>query len=469
LSERPADEGRPRALVVDDDPGVRYTLREILETEGLEVEEAEDGVRALERLEPFQPDLVLADLRMPRMDGMELLRRIGTGPAAPRVVLVTAHGSERQAVEAIKAGAWDYFRKPFEPEELLAVVRRATEAARLRAQNQRLAGELALARTMIFDSPAMGRLASLVARVGPRDVAVLLTGESGTGKERVAEALVQASRRAARPFVRFNCASLVPDLAEAELFGHARGAFTGAVRARIGLFGEADGGTLLLDEVGELPLPLQAKLLRVLQEGEVRPVGEERSRKVDVRVIAATHRDLADLVARGAFREDLYWRLNVVHLHVPALREHPEDIPLLARHFLARFSERFGTGPLRAGDEVFARLAAWHWPGNVRELEHAIEKLVALSHEGEVDPTLLPPGGNGSGAGGAGGEKEPAGELGAMTLKARVDAFERGLVMEALRASGNNRTEAARKLGISRVTLHDKLHKHGLARGGDEQ
>jgi len=461
LTGRPAGEGRPRALVVDDDPGVRYTLREILESEGLEVEEAEDGVRALERLEPFQPDLVLADLRMPRMDGMELLRRIGSGASAPRVVLVTAHGSERQAVEAMKAGAWDYFRKPFEPEELLAVVRRATEAARLRSQNERLAGELALSRTMIFDSPAMSRLAALVARVGPRDVAVLLTGESGTGKERVAEALVNASKRASRPFVRFNCASLVPELAEAELFGHARGAFTGAVRARIGLFGEADGGTMLLDEVGELPQALQAKLLRVLQEGEVRPVGEERSRIVDVRVIAATHRDLADLVSRGKFREDLYWRLNVVHLHVPALREHPEDIPILARHFLARFSERFGTGPLRAGDEVFARLSAWHWPGNVRELEHAVEKLVALSHEGEVDPALLPPGGGG-------GEKEP-GELPAMTLRSRVDAFERGLVMEALRASGDNRTEAARRLGISRVTLHDKLHKHRLARGGDEQ
>ncbi len=459
MSERPAAEGRPRALVVDDDAGVRYTLREILESEGLEVAEAADGMQALERLEDFAPDLVLTDLRMPRMDGMELLRRIGTGPAAPRVVMVTAHGSERQAVEAIKAGAWDYFRKPFEPEELLAVVRRATEAARLRAQNERLAGELALSRTMIFDSPAMSRLASLVARVGPRDVAVLLTGESGTGKERVAEALVQASRRAARPFVRFNCASLVAELAEAELFGHARGAFTGAVRARVGLFGEADGGTMLLDEVGELPLPLQAKLLRVLQEGEVRPVGEERSRNVDVRVIAATHRDLADLVARGAFREDLYWRLNVVHLHVPALREHPEDIPLLARHFLSRFAERFGTGPMRVSDEVFARLAAWHWPGNVRELEHAIEKLVALSHEGELDPTLLPPG--------AEGGKE-RGEEPAMTLKARVDAFERGLVVEALRAAGGNRTEAARKLGISRVTLHDKLHKHGLARGGDE-
>jgi len=461
VSERAAAEPRPRALVVDDDAGVRYTLREILESEGLDVTEAADGMQALERLAEAAPDLVVTDLRMPRMDGMELLRRIGTGPGAPRVVMVTAHGSERQAVEAIKAGAWDYFRKPFEPEELLAVVRRATEAARLRAQNERLTGELALSRTMIFDSPAMSRLAALVARVGPRDVAVLLTGESGTGKERVAEALVQASRRAARPFVRFNCASLVADLAEAELFGHVRGAFTGAVRTRVGLFGEADGGTILLDEVGELPLALQAKLLRVLQEGEIRPVGEERSRNVDVRVIAATNRDLAERVSRGAFREDPYWRLNVVHLHVPALREHPEDIPLLARHFLARFSERFGTGPLRAGDEVFGRLVAWHWPGNVRELEHSIEKLVALSHDGTLDPALLPPGTDGGT-----GER---GEVLAMTLKGRVDAFERGLVVEALRASAGNRTEAARKLGISRVTLHDKLHKHGLARGGDEQ
>ena len=446
-------EGAPRALVVDDDPGVRYTLREILEAEGLLVEEAEDGLAALERVEAFRPELVLADLRMPRLDGMELLRRLAARAPAPRVILITAHGSERQAVEAMKSGAYDYFRKPFEAEELVAVVRRAIEAVRLWAENERLSGQLALSRTMVFASEAMNRLAALVARVGPRDVTVLLTGESGTGKERVAEALVGSSRRADRPFVRFNCAALVPELAEAELFGHARGAFTGAVRSRPGLFGEADSGTLLLDEVGELALPLQGKLLRVLQEGEVRPVGEERARKVDVRVIAATHRDLRELVSRGAFRDDLYWRLHVVHLAVPPLRERPEDVAPLARHFLARSAERFGTGSLRIPDELFQRLASYPWPGNVRELENALETLVALSRDGELDLALLP----------AAAVREGAAP--GMPLRARVEAYERGLVLEALRATGGSRTEAARLLGISRVTLHDKLRKYGLGEG----
>jgi DNA-binding NtrC family response regulator len=450
---------RPRALVVDDDAGVRYTLREILESEGLEVDEAADGAAALERVESLQPDLVLTDLRMPRLDGMEVLRRLASRSPAPRVVMITAHGSERQAVEAMKAGAYDYFRKPFETEELLAVVRRAVEAVRLRAENQRLAGELALSRTMVFASPALAQLASLVARVAPRDVAVLLTGESGTGKERVAEALVRASRRADRPYVRFNCAALVPELAEAELFGHARGAFTGAVRSRPGLFREADGGTLLLDEVGELGLPLQGKLLRVLQEGEVRPVGEERARRVDVRVIATTHRDLREMVARGTFREDLYWRLDVVHLHVPPLRDRPEDVAPLARHFLSLFSERFGVGPLHVPDGLFARLDGLPWPGNVRELENAMETLVALSRDGELDLSLLP-----SAAAPGREADEPA-----LPLKARVEAYERGLLVEALRAAGGNRSEAARRLGISRVTLHDKLHKYGLAGGENPQ
>jgi two-component system, NtrC family, response regulator HydG len=451
-------EGHPRVLVVDDDPGVRFTLREILESEGLRVEEAVDGATALDRVEAFRPDLVLTDLRMPGTDGMELIRQLAARAPSPRVVMVTAHGSERQAVEAMKAGAFDYFRKPFDVDELLAVVRRAVEAVRLRAENERLAGELALSRTMTYAAPSMSRLAALVARVAPRDVAVLLTGESGTGKERVAEAIVLASRRSDRPFVRFNCAALVPDLAEAELFGHVRGAFTGAVRSRPGLFREAEGGTLLLDEVGELPLPLQAKLLRVLQEGEVRSVGEERVRKVDVRIIASTNRDLADQVAKGTFRDDLYWRLDVVHLHVPPLRDRPEDVPVLARHFLARFAERFGAGPLHVGDELFARLAAWHWPGNVRELEHAIETLVALSQDGELDLSLVPPGSPAAAA-----PSEPP-----MALRARVEAYERGLVLEALRAAGGHRTEAARRLGISRVTLHDKLRKYGLARGDEE-
>jgi DNA-binding NtrC family response regulator len=285
---------------------------------------------------------------------------------------------------------------------------------------------------------------------------VLVTGESGTGKERVAEAIVRASRRADRPFVRFNCAALTPELAEAELFGHVKGAFTGAVRARPGLFGEADGGTILLDEIGELAPGAQAKLLRVLQEGEVRPVGEERARKVDVRVLAATHRDLEELVRTGRFREDLFYRLNVVHLRIPPLRDRPEDVPVLARHFLARYADRFGVSPLHVPAALFDRVAAHAWPGNVRELENAIEGLVALSPPEGLDLSLLP-GGGAAAHGGA-----PLG------LKQRVEGYERGLVVEALRGAGGNRSEAARRLGISRVTLHDKLRKYGLGPADDE-
>ncbi len=441
---------KPRVLVVDDDPGLRYTLREILESAGLDVDDAADGLAALEHLQAQPAQLVITDLRMPRLDGMELLRRLAG--QSPRVVVITAHGSERQAVEAMKAGAYDYFRKPFETEELLAVVRRATEAACLSLENERLQGELALSRTMVFASEAMARLGVLASRVAPRDSTVLITGESGTGKERLAEAIVRASRRVARPFVRFNCASLTAELAEAELFGHTRGAFTGAVRSRGGLFGEADGGTILLDEVGELAGPLQGMLLRTLQEGEIRVVGEDRPRKVDVRVLAATNRDLKAEVARGAFREDLYYRLAVVELHVPPLRERPDDIPVLTRHFLDRCAERLESAPLPTPPGLFERLLAHAWPGNVRELQNALERMVALSPDGELDLALLP-------VPPVGAVASPASQ----GLRERVETYERGLIVDALRASNGNRSEAARNLGISRVTLHDKLRKYAIA------
>ncbi|MGC4114946.1 MAG: sigma-54 dependent transcriptional regulator [Myxococcales bacterium] len=446
---------KPRVLVVDDDAGVRYTLREILESSAMEVEEAQDGAAALEKIdaEPFQ--LVISDLRMPKVDGMELLKKVRGRPQAPRVILITAHGSEKHAVEAMKLGAFDYFKKPFEMDELVAVVQRACETAQLSLENERLAGELNLSRSLVFASPAMSRLAVLIARVAPRDVTVLVTGESGTGKERVAEALVRASKRAAKPFVKFNCAALTAELAEAELFGHTKGAFTGAVRARQGLFGEADGGTLLLDEVAELAPALQAKLLRVLQEGEIKPLGEDKPRRVDVRIVAATHRDLKDRVAKGEFREDLYFRLNVVHLHIPPLRERPEDVEVLSRHFLDRFAERFGAGPLQLTDELFARLRAHRWQGNVRELENAIESMVALSVDGQLDLSVLD-------AAAASGEAGVA-----LGLKQRVEAYEKGVIVEALKAAKGNRSEAARSLAISRVTLHDKLNKYGLSRSSD--
>ncbi|QRO01897.1 sigma-54-dependent Fis family transcriptional regulator [Archangium violaceum] len=446
---------KARVLVADDDAGVRYTLRGLLEDDGFEVEEVGDGEAALQRLAAEPPvDLVISDLRMPKVDGMELLRRGRALSPVPRVILITAHGSERHAVEAMKLGALDYFRKPFEVDDVLAVVRRALGTLRLEAENERLASEVNLLRSLVFVSPAMSRLALLVKRVGPRDVTVLITGESGTGKERIAEALVRASARADRPFVRFNCAALTPELAEAELFGHTRGAFTGAVRARQGLFREADGGTLLLDEVGELDPAAQAKLLRVLQEGEVRPVGEDRAWPVDVRILAATHRDLAQRVKEGRFREDLFYRLKVVNLHVPPLRERPEDLAALAKHFLTRFAERFHVPAVQVTPELMARLTAWKWPGNVRELENALESAVAMSPDGMLDLSLLP--------GGPGQEhREGAPRAG---LKEKVEAYERALIVAALEEAHGNRSEAARLLDIGRATLHDKLRKYGLAR-----
>ncbi len=465
-------------LVVDDDPGVRFTLSEILGSEGLEVAAAADGVAALELVANSAFPLVVTDLRMPRLDGMGLLAELRRSSPSTKVVMITAHGSERQAVEAMKAGAYDYFRKPFDNDELLSVVRRALDGIRLAAENERLAGELALSRSMVFGSAEMDRLAILVARVAPRDTTVLITGESGTGKERVAEAIVRASGRADKPYVRFNCAALSAELAEAELFGHAKGAFTGAHRARRGLFREADGGTLLLDEVGELSLSTQAKLLRVLQEGEVRAVGEELPRRVDVRIVAATHRDLEALVREGRFREDLYYRLNVVALRVPPLRDRPGDIPRLARHFLSRFAERFGITNLGMPEGLVERLLQYSWPGNVRELENALESLVVLSPPGELELELLPPSPEKPGSAQTGAQAERStqspsldGSLGSsigLTLKQRMDAYERGLVVEALRQAGHNRSHAAAALGISRVTLHDKIRKYGIAQLGDE-
>jgi two-component system response regulator HydG len=429
---------KPHALVVDDDDGVRYTLAGILEDEGVAVTQAASGEAAVALLDdPATPEvhLVVTDMRMPGMSGLDVLAHVRKRPRPPKVVMITAHGNERLAVEATKHGAYDYFRKPFELEEL--------------------ASSLALSRTMVFVSEAMSRLAVLVHRVAPRDVTVLIRGESGTGKERVAEAIVKGSKRASQPFVRFNCAALTPELAEAELFGHSRGAFTGAVRARPGLFREAHGGTILLDEIGELDHATQAKLLRVLQEHELRPVGEDHSVPIDVRVIAATHRDLARRVEEGAFREDLFYRLRVVELHVPPLRERPDDVAPLVRHFLERFASRFGVGEVHEPEGLVARLQAMAWPGNVRELENAIESLVALSDDGQLDLDTLGPAALESVA-----ARVDHGEGGG--LRERVDAFEKQLLVEALAAAHGNRSEAARALGIGRATLHDKLRKHGL-------
>ncbi len=444
----------PVVLVIDDDASVRYTLRAIIEDEGVAVEEAADGRAGLERVAAGGIALVITDMTMPVMDGMKLLDALAERPNAPGAVMITANGSERVAVEAMKRGALDYLAKPFDAEEVARVVRRTVLAQRLEEENRRLRAELSLRNTMEFQSDAMGRVAQLVERIGPRDMTVLVTGETGTGKELVARALVRASRRADRPYVRFSCAGLTRELAESELFGHTRGAFTGATKARLGLFREAQGGTLLLDEIGELDLQVQGSLLRVLQEREIRPVGAERTIALDVRVIAATHQDLRAEVAAGRFRQDLLYRLDVVTVHVPPLRERGEDIALLARHFVDRFANRFGLGDVRLSAALIEQLQARTWPGNVRELEHAIERLVALCNGGVIDVDQeahglsTPPGST---------QREVA-----LTLKERVGAFERGLIAAELRRCSGNQSATARSLGVSRVTLLDKMKKYGL-------
>ena len=440
---------KPRILVVDDDPGVRYTLREILETADTEVFEVEDGLAALAWLGHERADLVITDLRMPRLDGMKLLEQIGALPDRPKVIVLTAHGSERHAVEAMKLGAWDYFAKPFDADVVLGGVERAVASVRRDQENERLRAELLLSRHMVFASEAMRKLALLVYRIAPRDVTVLITGPSGSGKERLAEAVVAGSPRAGHPFVRMNCAAVPAELAEAELFGHTRGAFTGAIKARPGLFREADSGSLLLDEVGELSLGTQGKLLRALQERRVRPIGEEREVEVDVRLLCATNRDLKQEVVAGRFREELYYRINVVELRISPLVERPDDIPLLVDHFLGIYTEHFGTGPLVVPAKIRQALVHGAYQGNVRELEHTIERMVALSSGGVVDEISL--------------ESSPSQQAPtAFGLKERVDAFERGILAKELRETGGNRSEAARRLGIGRVTLLDKMKKYGL-------
>jgi two-component system response regulator AtoC len=367
-------------LIVDDEAAVRFALSELLSERGHAVITATSGADALGKLEDL--DAVVTDLSMPGMNGLELLAKIVAKDESLPVILLTAHGSERVAVEAMKHGAYDYLTKPFDIDELAHVIDRALETRRLRLDNRRLSVERALGRRIVGEAPAMRRLLETTTRVASRDVTVLVRGETGTGKELVAQHLHALGRRAAGPLVRFNCAAVPAELADAELFGHEKGAFTGAHAKRAGYFGEANGGTLLLDEVGELPLPIQAKLLRALQEGEIQSVGSARVTKVDVRVVAATNRDLAAMAKAGTFREDLYYRLAVVELTVPQLRDRASDIPALAQEMTRRCAERFGLPRLTIEPALLEELRRAEWPGNVRQLENTISRLAAMSAGG---------------------------------------------------------------------------------------
>ena len=451
-------------LLVDDEPGVLFTLSELLLERGHKVITAKNGVEALTKLE--EAETVLTDLSMPKMDGLELMTQIAARDPSLPVILLTAHGSEKVAVAAMKQGAYDYLTKPFDIDEVAVVIERALEARKLRVDNQRLTAEQTLGRRIVGDSRPMRRLLEATSRVASRDVTVLVRGETGTGKEFVAELLHAQSLRATKPLVRFNCAALPPELADAELFGHVRGAFTGATATRPGFFSQANGGTLILDEIGELPSAIQAKLLRALQEGEIQPVGSGRIEKVDVRVVASTNRDLAADVKTGAFREDLYYRIAVVELVVPPLRDHKEDIPALAEEFARRYGERFGLGHVTLEPALIDALVHHEWPGNVRQLENTLARLAALSSGGVIGLADFQAAESSTNQLPVQHESDqtdpPPDARNGPSLKEQVEAFERGLVARALDSTGGNQSEAARRLGVSRVTLIDKMKKYAL-------
>jgi two-component system response regulator AtoC len=447
-------------LIVDDEPSVLFMLRELLEERGHTVRQAHSGLEAIalsDRGELDEIDLVLTDYSMPELDGLALLSRLRARQPELPIVLLTARGSERLAARAIKEGAFDYVPKPFDIEELEAVVARGVELSALRKTVRRASAESSLGRPLVGRAPAFRHVIDRALRLATREVPVLVRGETGTGKELLAALLHAGSARAHKPFVRFNCAAIAHELAESELFGHVRGAFTGASSAHRGFFARAHGGTLVLDEVGELPLSLQPKLLRALQSGEIQPVGGSSIELVDVRIVACTHRDLLADARAGRFREDLYYRLAVVELHMPALRERSDDIPLLAELFARAAAERFGLEGVTLTPALHAALAQRAYPGNVRELENLVTRLVALGEGGPIDASALEGDTPHSSAPRAGSHAN------AGTFRAKVEQLERTLLGEALQTAGNNQSEAARKLGLSRATFLDKLKRYGLA------
>ena len=455
-----------KILVVDDEPSIRFSLAELLEGDGHAVREAEHAPAALAALEDDAADLVLSDLTMPAMTGLQLLEEVRARHPHTLFALMTAYGDERTAVRALKEGAYDYVPKPFDNEEIRALVRRAREVLSLRSENARLREELAGSfRGLIGDSPSLREVHRVLRRAGPTDATVLVTGESGTGKEVAARALHAESRRKGGPFVALNCSALPGELVESELFGHVRGAFTGADRDREGLFEAARGGTLFLDEVGDLAPAAQAKLLRALEERQVTRVGSNRVVPVDVRVVAATNRPLERMAAEGSFREDLLYRLRVIALHLPALRERREDVPALAMHFLAEMAARHGR-PVRGLSEGARRaMVAYDWPGNVRELRNVVERAVVLAEGEQVEAADLPPQVTERPAPIDAVDAALAGLSFAEARERAVDAFERAFLTAALERHGGNLSAAARALGLHRQSLQKKLKQLGLARG----
>ena len=448
-------------LIIDDEENMRYMLSVMLTRQGYRVDQAENGAEGLARLATNAYDYILCDIRMPETDGKAfLLGALEQHVSAP-VIMMSAYGSVETAIECMKLGAYDFISKPFKKDEIIMVLKKAEERERLKAENSRLR-EFAVGHFsysgILSRSAGMQEIFSQIKRVTDLKTTILILGESGTGKELVARALHQNGRRSKHLFVAVNCGAIPENLLESELFGHVRGAFTDASSDKTGLFEQADGGTLFLDEIGEMPFPLQVKLLRVLQEGEIKRVGGALSKKVDVRVISATSRDLSADVASGRFREDLYFRLNVFCLQLPPLRERVEDIPLLAEHFLNRYGSGIDGQLLQIEPETVRCLMAHRWPGNIRELENAIERACILCDGGRITPSCLPP------AIRLQNEPYPIDSRGEenLSIKKAEDTIERELIRRALAKTGGNRTQSAKILEISHRSLLYKLKEYGI-------
>ena len=446
-------------LVVDDELGLRHTLTLILKAEGHSVRAASDGPSALAQLAQSPADLVLCDVRMPGMDGLAFLDRYREDEHRGLVIMMSAYGDDDAAVEAIRRGAYDFIAKPFRADQVLLVLRKAIERERLQREVAKLHEELSALRApagIVGRSPQLAAAIALADKVAPHPSTVLVTGESGTGKELIARHVHHRSPRATRPFVAVNCGAIPESLLESELFGHAKGAFTGAIAERDGLFADADGGTLFLDELGELPIALQVKLLRALQEGEVRRIGDSASRRVDVRVVAATSRDLEADVADGRFRADLYYRINVVQIHLPPLRERTEDVPELVHHFIGRFNARLRLKVTGVSAAAMRALIEYPWPGNVRELENVVERAMVLADGAQIDVAQLP-------AFGAPPDRpDGSGAMLDLSVKRRTDDLERVLIREALERTRGNRTRAAKLLDLSHRALLYKIREYGI-------
>ncbi len=456
-----------RLLVVDDERSIREVLAQVLGYEGYDVATAASGGEALTlyRQRPF--DLVLLDVKMQGIDGLDTLTQVRLQDPDARVVMISGHGTIATAVQAVKEGAFDFLEKPLDSDRLLVTVQRALEHRQLVGENARLREGLARATdarfAMVGESAGLQQIRDLVARVGPTNARVVITGENGSGKELVARAIHEASPRRVGPFIEVNCAAIPTDLVEGELFGHVKGSFTGAVADHAGKFEAADGGTLFLDEIGDLALNAQAKILRALQEGVIVRVGDAKPIKIDVRVIAATNRDLAQDIQAGRFREDLYHRLNVMPIHVPPLRERSRDVPALVSHFVSVLGHGPGMAPKPFSGEALRRLQRRRWPGNVRELRNAVERLLILAAGPEVTETdvdlVLPPE--------SGPPIEPdqlAADAGEVTFQEFREDAERAFLVARLREHYWNVAETARVLGMPRSNLYNKIEKYGIER-----